>query len=443
MTVRIHRLTARLGAEADQLTPAHLQQICDMHLPEDIDLDFKGEDGYTPRGQTGYDELAKDVTGLANARGGLIVIGIREDAQGCAECLNTVSVDDSKINAMTSALRGRIIPWHQDISIRGIEDAPGSGEGYILIAVGASAMAPHPVRMTSKPQYSYARRVGRTTAWLEESEIAALYRDRFRLAEEHRDLVLRVLEDGTSWDFPYRSGVMDRAWLELALVPSVPAERFVDSAHITDVSGFFKDSSRLGVSVWPLLFRDFTTRRPEVLRGRLRFDPYSDSTGLEAYADGQVYLRSEVAWSTPNGLVLNFTLMEFRLLGLLCGAAQYADWAGAYGDVDVVARLVGPDAISTSTTPLTGRFFPNYSDPVDRTDIGPVHATSTLDALTGDGTQLVACARRIAADLLADFGKAETTLLRPGGHILTDRLDDESRAGVEAWMRRTGLLTGP
>ena len=69
----------------------------------------------------------------------------------------------------------------------------------MLIAVPGSAIAPHAVRMTSRPQYSFARRVGRTTAWLEESEIAALYRDRFRLAEEHRDKVLKVLQLGSEW----------------------------------------------------------------------------------------------------------------------------------------------------------------------------------------------------------------------------------------------------
>src|ERR1700733_7850373 len=119
-----------------------------------------------------------------------------------------------------------------------------SGKGYALIAVPGSAIAPHAVRMTSRPQYSFARRLGRTTAWLEESEIAALYRDRFRLAEEHRDKVVKVLQAGSEWT--RRLGPGDRIWLEVALVPSVPAERFVDLAHISGMSGFFQEHSKPG-----------------------------------------------------------------------------------------------------------------------------------------------------------------------------------------------------
>lgn len=75
MPVRLHRLTLRLGAELAELTPAHLQALCDLHMPEDADLDFKSGDSYTTSGPDGLDELAKDVTALANARGGRIIIG--------------------------------------------------------------------------------------------------------------------------------------------------------------------------------------------------------------------------------------------------------------------------------------------------------------------------------------------------------------------------------
>lgn len=125
--------------------------------------------------------MAKDVTALANARGGLIIIGINEDSQGCAESLSEVAVSDKKIGQMYNGLRARVVPYLPGIWISNLETATGSGKGSVLIAVPGSAIAPHALRMTSRPQYSFARRLGRTTAWLEESEIAALYRDRFRL----------------------------------------------------------------------------------------------------------------------------------------------------------------------------------------------------------------------------------------------------------------------
>lgn len=444
MAIRLHRLTSRLDAEIDELTPAHLQALCDLHIPEDVDLDFKSEDAYTTSGQDGLDELAKDVTALANARGGLIVTGIKEDSQGRAHSLSAVAVSDKKIGQMYNGLRARVVPYLPDIWISNLETVAGSGTGYVLIAVPGSAIAPHAVRMTSRPQYSFARRVGRTTAWLEESEIAALYRDRFRLAEEHRDKVMKVLEAGSEWARRMRPASADRIWLELALVPSVPADRFVEPTHIIDLSGFFKEHSKAGAAPHPVL-NGFEGQTPAVLRGRVRLEPRGASNAaMEAYADGRVYLRSEVGFppsDTGPAPVLNFTVMEYWLLTLLHAAARYSEWAGAYGDVDVLAALIGPTTIVPSTIPLVGRYF-SFSEPTERTDTAPVHATSTLDALAGDAAQLQACARRIASDLLADLGHAETTLLKPDGIILSARLDPAARANLERWMREAGLPVG-
>ncbi|MGO9506234.1 MAG: helix-turn-helix domain-containing protein [Mycobacterium sp.] len=440
MPVRLHRLTARLGAEVADLTPAHLQVLCDIRMPEDVDLDFKRDDSYTTSGQAGLDELAKDVTALANARGGLIIIGIVEDSQGCAESLSEVAVCDNKIGQMYNGLRARVVPYLPDVWIGNRETAAGSGRGYMLIAVPGSAIAPHAVRMTSRPQYSWARRVGRTTAWLEESEIAALYRDRFRLAEEHRDRVLKVLQLGSEWTSRVRPAVADRIWLEIALVPSVPAERFVDPAHISGLSDFFREHSKPGGAPHPV-FRVVDSQTPEVLRGRLRLEPRFHSIAMEAYADGSVYISTDVGWppNTPESApVLNFTVMEYWLLTLLHAAARYADWAGAYGDVDVLAVLAGPGLIAPSVAPLSGPHI-FLSEARKRTDTLPVHATSTLDALASDPVQLQACARRIASDLLADFGYVETTLLKPDGKILSARLDPEARKNIELWMRDAGL----
>ena len=51
-----------------------------------------------------------------------------------------------------------------------------------------------------------------------------------------RDKVLKVLELGSAWTRRFRPVSADRIWLEVALVPSAPAERFVDPAHRFRVS---------------------------------------------------------------------------------------------------------------------------------------------------------------------------------------------------------------
>jgi hypothetical protein len=206
------------------------------------------------------------------------------------------------------------------------------------------------------------------------------------------------------------------------------------------LSSFFKDHSKAGALPHPL-FKGFEGQTPEVLRGRLRLEPRANSTALEAYADGSVYIRVEVGWpatAADSAPVLNFTVMEYWLLSLLHATARYSEWTGAYGDVDALAVLAGPSAIVPSTLPVVGQYV-SSSEARERTETAPVHATSTLDALANNAAQLQACARRIASDLLADFGHVETTLLKPDGKILSGRLDPEARANLELWMRDAGL----
>jgi hypothetical protein len=102
---------------------------------------------------------------------------------------------------------------------------------------------------------------------------------------------------------------------------------------------------------------------------------------------------------------------------------MYADWAGAYGDVDILASLTGPTTIVPDTRPLAPGNFILFPDTAERSGTSPVHTTSTLEALTSGGKQVQACARRIASDFLADVGRVETTLLKSDGRILTARLD--------------------
>lgn len=221
-------------------------------------------------------------------------------------------------------------------------------------------------------------------------------------------------------------------------VPSAPAERFVDPAHISGLSGFFKAHSQAGALPHPV-FKSFEGQLPEVLRGRLRLKPRANSTALEAYADGKVYISTEVGWATESSVpVLNFAVMEYWLLSLLHAAARYSEWTGAYGDADVLVVLAGPRTIVPSTVPLAGRYN-SFPEARERTDTAPVHATSTLDALASNVARLQACARRIASDLLADLGYVETTLLKPDSKILSGRLDPAARQDLELWMRGAGL----
>src|SRR3954465_1240221 len=71
------RLTDLLGARPDEIREQHLQGLVDGAVREDADLDFKRE----RYGNTDSEKrkLAGDIAAMANYRGGLLVIGIRDE----------------------------------------------------------------------------------------------------------------------------------------------------------------------------------------------------------------------------------------------------------------------------------------------------------------------------------------------------------------------------
>ncbi|WP_372669800.1 AlbA family DNA-binding domain-containing protein [Amycolatopsis kentuckyensis] len=441
MSVRLPRVAAKLGADFQDLRAEDLRRACAEGVAEDLHLDFKAEDSYTSK-PAGLDELAKDVTALANAQGGLLVIGIVEDDQGNAAALKPLDItkSDDLIGKMEQGLRARVAPLYPAVAIRAVEDHDTPGRGVLLIGVPRSPLAPHAVRRTTRPEYSYALRVGRNTAWLEETEIANRYRDRFRLAEDHVARVREVFNRGVGT--PPEAGDVANAepliFLELAAVPAVPAERRVDEAFIGQMAGFY--GSLVQNTPDPDLVRGFIGRMPVVQRGRLS----CDHNDVEAawYTDGSSFIRVLVGFAKYRDHVrLNYSALELRILSLLQIAAAYADWAGAYGDIDVLARTVGARTVYPDLyAPAQQHAFIDRVT-VRRSSNEPTHLTASLHSVVGEPTQLLSCAYSIAADLLADYGQPETTLIKSDGSVRWQRMGAPGRNELHAWLNNVGLVS--
>lgn len=503
VTVKIPRIAALLGASFQELDRNHLAMLCTQRVAEGVDLDFKQQNSYTKNAES-LDELAKDVTAMANTRGGLIIIGIAEDSQGCAGRLTPVDIDDGIVVQLNNGLRSRVFPFlPPDFSIRTIPDMSASpGIGFFLIGIPRSPMAPHAVRPVAggkgQNRYSYARRMDRITAWLDESEIAQAYRDRFRLAEDQAERVRRVLAEGAAWAKPTLPGGVQ---LELALVPNGLAERRIDRSFIQDVTGFLNRMSEFGKSPGRALPQQLLGRMPDVRRGRMHMQ--RDGVHAVWHTDGSAFASIEVARAAVAGQVstassemedvslrpeadtpfvptageipvgndaiavnvrlpeavglgsevwrssassptsvpasiapqLNLTLLESEILGALHLIATYADWADGFGDVDILARTAGETTVFVDRTPINGstRFIPP-PEPFAGLPSEPSRHVAYLAGLVEDSRQLRGVARDIAADLLADYGVYELTLLRPNGEVRAARLAPDARAEMEAWL---------
>lgn len=440
--MRIPRLAQLLGTDFEGLDRSHLVELCDLHAAEDVDIDFKQDNAYT-KDADGLDEFAKDVTAMANARGGLIVVGVTENDQGNAERLNPVAISDKLHNQLVQALRSRVFPFlPPDFRIRLIADSPTTPDcGYILIGIPRSPVAPHAVRPTGgkgQQRYGYARRLGRTTAWLDESEIATLYRDRFRLAEDHSHRVTSQFENDCEWLAAPADGSIR---LDVSLVPTGRAERRIDRTFLQEVRGFLGAVARPGTAPSATLSRGLLGHAPEIRRGRMRIS----GPGVHAvwHSDGGAHVQVDLT-SDPTSeaqgaatAVLNLTLLESRVLYGLHLACAYAEWAGAYGDADVLASTSSPAQVLLDRTPLNGtaRFIPGVAVSSDAGS--PCHRIGYLEALCNGSLQVRSMAHDICGDLLADYGVYEPTLLRTDATVRSERLAQRERVEMEAWLGST------
>jgi hypothetical protein len=108
------RLADLLGAPPDQASEEHLDRLVTGSVREDADLDFKQE----RYGESNDDkrEFAADIAAMANCRGGLIIIGIRDENEVAAE-RTPVPLDSVEERRMRQIAAERIAP-HLDFGIR-------------------------------------------------------------------------------------------------------------------------------------------------------------------------------------------------------------------------------------------------------------------------------------------------------------------------------------
>jgi hypothetical protein len=145
-----------------------IQSLIDNGVEETVYLDFK-ESRALDKSDKKKDEIAKDVSAFANSDGGIIVYGISEENH----CAGALSFIDG--NIYTKEWLEQIINSRISRRIQGIEIFPIRFDGHLdrsvyVVRIPRSASAPH---MSS--DHKYYRRLGVTSAIMEEYEIRDLF----------------------------------------------------------------------------------------------------------------------------------------------------------------------------------------------------------------------------------------------------------------------------
>lgn len=290
------RLVDLLGAPLHEVTEAHLERLVTGAVREDADLDFKQERYGNSDGAKR--ELAGDLAARANDRGGLLVIGIRDEDDVAVERTPVELVDGEE--ARIRQIAASNIAPHLTFDVRVVASEDDPTRGYYLVIVPPSSLRPHAVRKDR--DLRYPRRDGTTTRWLSEPEVADLYRDRFSVASGQTGRLSEILDDGLG-----AMDLSDEAFLAVALVPTGPGSMPIDLARVDAVGEWVR--KEIGAPLW---FEGFFDRTGPVREPGVR--PASSPRAAAARAAARYRV-----WAGTSGIgtrrMLSIGLSNQRLFG--------------------------------------------------------------------------------------------------------------------------------
>ena len=456
---RFPRLSSVFGVELADLDASAVQSAIQRGEVEDLDLDWKEAD--YPRNENF--EIAKDVAALANTRGGVIIIGVREDSSGRAMEATPFKVPPKASERVSQALGSKVSPLLHEVEVR--EIPAGDGLGYLLISVPLSSDAPHAVRDKPDGPLHYPIRLGRTTHYLSEYEVAARYRDRQASAAESIDRLDTIYDEGVS-----RIALFLAPWLAVSLVPRVKGERGAGSVALAAEQGFLQRwPSELPPGAQTCFREQETMLVPGIRRAiATQTNPYNGMSRrphAELHYDGGGFAASFFASPPPETRSLSDSPdeirqdhMEYLLLELLLFLSHHAVDCGASGECLVKAQQLLPHQTGPHDVPMRTRIIAperlpkryledsvDYFQPEGSLVLGgrQTHTASvsaSLDELTAQSLRAtVTTAHALAADILGEFGVIEPMLLRPDGSLRLTNVSSPLMGSLRQWGPSRGL----
>ncbi len=461
MAARFHRIEAIFGGRLDQITFAQLAALVgNTDAFEDEDLDYKS----IHYAQDKKTELAKDVAAMANTIGGVLVLGLAEDRKSrCPSAVVPVELTDGRLRQIRATVASNLRPAPR-IELIAKEDAPGSNQGILLIAVPRSPDAPHAViEHNQDHRLAYPYRDGDTTRWLTEAQVATSYRRRFQELTERGDRLTRVETDveDTTDDLArsfHRAG--GHALLTVSLVPDVPGDMVINNRTIR---GITEQELRAA----PLIGRTsapFTQTRVGHRRIILLDHGQPPDFVAELHSDGSgAWAVSVPTWplttneANPWGHGADTDAIVTLVLSALRHLARHAvTRTGASGTTTLRTQLIsrtptGSPVLLPGTTPrwqalhLAHQRLSGHESGIrvgttaNRTATGQAH--TLLDDLADGATPLLQAASLLIGDLFQHYGLAEAPQLARDGTLNAMAWAEPERTLITTWAKQVGIAT--
>ncbi|MBA4023875.1 MAG: hypothetical protein C0482_16070 [Gordonia sp.] len=448
------RLRDVFGVPVEQIDAAAIERAIDRNAPETEQLDWK-RDPYR-RGES--DEIAKDIAGLANSAGGVIVLGVAQDLHGRA--IASTPFDDSvdALTGMISEIRQRRIrPFIADLTATAIE--VGGGKHYMVISVGRSYDAPHAIMPESPNATTLAFPVRQmtTTAWLKEDQVAALYRDRYAGRADVAATVDALMAEHSGHN---RS---PQHLVSIAVAPTSAGVRTPGIAARTAEVGFavsWTASRKIPGNAFDLSLND-VARQVAPAIGQTVIA--SDGGTLRLGHDGSAYVSQSIFALDPQHEVdMTTQLSSTGGRAIVWGSTDEVEWAlftglayavdhaidtGASGDLEVRAKLELGSTSAGSKNPFGALAYYHPRAGNGRTHTAPdtarmLRRTATVSTTLGisDGANYrttASAAYHLATDVLAEFGIDEPRLFAYDGWVTTEHFGPQlGQYDAPAWAAR-------
>jgi hypothetical protein len=352
---------------------------------------------------------------MANDRGGVIVLGV-EDKDGMAFAVPGVNLSEGEALRMKQSaaeLSAPHVAWWDPLPVERTR-----GEGFYLLVVPPSANRPHAVRVG--PGLRYPRRDGAHTRYLSESEVADMYRDRFRGAGAQ---VRRLGEMGLEVFGAVETSV-DIPWVLVMLVPNSAGSMRLDLTSLREFRAFTDQHVGPQAAFWQSGVELGVGQRRVVARPSRRSPHDRPQSGYaELYTDGSGAAADSLRWPRePLGtepLIVDNVLILTTVAALDLLGRHAVNNTGAWGEAAAEVRVRCPTATFLASATQADRFgsFGLPDAPLKRSgDVQSQH-TISLDDLTGPTQRLVAVAALMLTDIWQAFGFPEVQQLALDGAI--------------------------
>ena len=431
-----------LGKRSSAIEAADMIRLVAMAVAEDDSLEYKREPW--EKDHKGKQECAKDIAGLANGQGGVIVLGIDESA--------------GVITASPFAMANELGPWIHSVLHSRLRPVPtfdcraipnGDGRQYALISVPRSSDAPHSIDFGETQSCGFPIRRGSSTQWLREYEVSSLYRSRFAAQLDRQERLSNLVAVATSEP----PAAEPRVWLTMTLVPLtagiVRIGRDTPRRLMQALDGYGE----------PYAFEQGNPFRPQDWRlgpRMVRLRDHQDVSIGELHSDGSVWLRASVEMKpgtrrtglqlAPPREVVDAAYLVPHISALLGAAARYASVeAGCLGTCLVHVNLGGRNQVGTrasySIVHENGPGFRPFLDDAIVSEACGSQPVDLADHAVGPCEAHVRIVRALAEELFQAAGAPDLPQLDVDGSVRTKAWPSSKRQQIIEWCDEFSIPT--